>query len=203
MSGTEGLRRAGAEPIADSVWRVRGGPRRSISVFLIEDQGDMTLFDTGIRGMGARLALAASEVGALKQVVLSHAHCDHRGAANEIGAPVLCHPHEVADAQSHGDPAYFDLSALSPLARSMTRFLHARWDGGAVRISDTIAGGDHTAGFEVIDLAGHAPGHIGLWRAADGLALVADAFYRVDPTTGRPRPPLVPPSAFNHTATRP
>jgi glyoxylase-like metal-dependent hydrolase (beta-lactamase superfamily II) len=130
-------------------------------------------------------------------VVLSHAHCDHRGAANELNVPVLCHRDELADAQADGDPAYFDLSALSPLARAMTRFLHARWDGGAVRISDTVAGGDEIAGFEVIDLPGHAPGHVGLWRPVDRLALVADAFYRVDPTTGRPRPPLIPPSAFN------
>jgi glyoxylase-like metal-dependent hydrolase (beta-lactamase superfamily II) len=187
----------GPERIAEGVWRMRGGPRRSISVFLINDGGDITFFDSGIRGMGAKLALTASKLGTPKRVVLSHAHCDHRGAANELALPVLCHRDEIEDAQTDGDPSYFNLGALSLPGRRLTRFLHARWDGGAVRITDTMAEGDRIGPFHVIHLPGHAPGHIGLWRETDRLALTGDAFYRITPTTGRPCPPVTPPSAFN------
>ena len=47
-------------------------------------------------------------------------------------------------------------------------------------------------------LPGHAPGLIGLWRAADRLALVSDCFYTLDPQTGRHGHPRVPHDAFNH-----
>jgi glyoxylase-like metal-dependent hydrolase (beta-lactamase superfamily II) len=66
-----------------------------------------------------------------------------------------------------------------------------------VQIADTVAEGDQIAGFEVVDLSGHAPGLIGLWRAADRLALVSDCFYTLDPQTGRHGHPRVPHDAFN------
>ena len=52
------------------------------------------------------------------------------------------------------------------------------------------------AGFEVVELAGHAPGMIGLWRAADGVALVSDCIYMTD-MHGRPQPPAVPVDPYN------
>ena len=49
----------------------------------------------------------------------------------------------------------------------------------------------------MIDLPGHAPGLIGLWREADRLALTSDTFYTLDPQTGRKGAPRVPHPAFN------
>jgi glyoxylase-like metal-dependent hydrolase (beta-lactamase superfamily II) len=72
------------------------------------------------------------------------------------------------------------------------------WDGGPVKITDTFKEGDEIAGFEVVALPGHAPGLIGLWRAADRLALVSDCFYTLDPQTGIHGRPRVPHEAFNH-----
>ena len=54
------------------------------------------------------------------------------------------------------------------------------WDGGPVRIADTIDEGDEVAGFKVVHLPGHAPGQIGLWRESDRLALSSDCFYVID-----------------------
>lgn len=48
---------------------------------------------------------------------------------------------------------------MVPAIRALHRVLHRRvWDGGPVRISGTVRAGDEIAGFEVVDLAGHAPG---------------------------------------------
>jgi hydroxyacylglutathione hydrolase len=71
------------------------------------------------------------------------------------------------------------------------------WDGGPVTIAATVSEGDELAGFEVVALPGHAPGLIGLWRAADRLALVSDCFYTLDPQTGIPGHARVPHRAFN------
>ena len=126
----------------------------------------------------------------MKRVVLGHAHADHRGTAPYIGAPVFCHPDEVADAESDAAIApYMDLSQL-PVApvRWLYPILLRRWDGGAVKIAGTVAEGDEVAGFRVIHFPGHAPGLIGLWRESDRVALVSDVVYLVDSARLKPLP---------------
>src|ERR687894_53330 len=63
-------------------------------------------------------------------------------------------------------------------------------------MSGTVRGGDEIAGFEVVELDGHAPGLIGLWRAADRVALVSDCFY-LTTMLGRPTVAHVPHEAYN------
>ncbi len=71
------------------------------------------------------------------------------------------------------------------------------FDGGPVKISGTVKEGDEIAGFKVIDLPGHAPGLIGLWRESDRLALVSDCFYTLD-MWGRSCAPSVPAQTYNY-----
>ena len=65
-----------------------------------------------------------------------------------------------------------------------------------MHVDGTVREGDVLAGFEVIDLPGHAPGLIGLWRERDRVALVSDCFYMTD-MHGKPQPPSVPLDAYN------
>jgi glyoxylase-like metal-dependent hydrolase (beta-lactamase superfamily II) len=107
-----------------------------------------------------------------------------------MDVPVLCHPDERADAESDAAiTPYMDLSQL-PVAwvRWIYPFLLRRWDGGAVRIAETVIEGDEVAGFEVIHFPGHAPGLIGLWRESDRVALVSDVVYLVDSARLKPLP---------------
>jgi len=123
-------------------------------------------------------------------VVLGHAHADHRGTAPYMDVPVLCHPDDKADAESDAAIApYMDLSQL-PVAwvRWIYPFLLKRWDGGAVKIADTVIEGDEVAGFKVLHFPGHAPGLIGLWRESDRVALVSDVVYLVDSARLKPLP---------------
>jgi glyoxylase-like metal-dependent hydrolase (beta-lactamase superfamily II) len=71
------------------------------------------------------------------------------------------------------------------------------WDGGPVEISGTVSEGDEIAGFRVIELPGHAPGQIGLYRERDRLALVSDCFYTLDVRTGLKASPRVPHPSTN------
>jgi glyoxylase-like metal-dependent hydrolase (beta-lactamase superfamily II) len=170
------------ERVAEGVWLLRGDLRNSMNVYFIEDEGGVVQFDAGSKAMVRAVRQAADELGGVKRVVLGHAHADHRGTAPSIGAPVLCHPDEVADAESDASIApYMELSEL-PLARArwIYPFLLRRWDGGAVKIDGTVSEGDEVAGFRVIHFPGHAPGLIGLWRESDRLALVSDVIYLID-----------------------
>ncbi len=178
----------GLEKVADGVWLLRGDFRGAMSVYFIEDGDGVVQFDAGTKAMRKAVKAAGDQLGGIKRVVLGHAHCDHRGTAPYLGAPVFCHADDVADAESDAAiPPYFDLSQL-PVAwvRWIYPFLLRHWDGGAVRIDGTVAEGDEVAGFEVLHFPGHAPGLIGLWRESDRVALVSDVVYLVD--SGRLKP---------------
>lgn len=174
------------ERVADGVWIVRGGfPQKVMNVYLLEDEGGLTLFDAGISDMTVALVACAARLGGIKRIVLGHADADHRGAAPSLDAPVYCHP---ADRQAAESPEtfrpYWDLSKLAPHGRLLLGRLLPIWDGGAVQIEGTVQEGEQIAGFKVIDLPGHAPGLIGLYRESDRLALVSDLIYTLDPQTG-------------------
>jgi glyoxylase-like metal-dependent hydrolase (beta-lactamase superfamily II) len=170
-----------------------------MNVYLLVDGDGVTMFDAGISDMTESLGNVAERMGGLRRIVLGHSHADHRGAAAGLGAPVFCHPDEVADAEGDGGMHYFDLDKLeSPLMRRLYRFLLDHWDGGSVSVAGTVSEGDDVVGFEVKHFPGHAPGLIGLWRAEDRLALVSDTLYTldVDSVLAPYGPPRVPHPAF-------
>ena len=113
---------------------------------------------------------------------------------------MLCHPDEVQDAEGSGGFRYWpaDLAGVPPLSKQLQKLLHRyAWDGGPVSIAGTVREGDEIAGFRVIDLPGHAPGLIGLWRERDRLALVSDCFYTVD-LWGRNSAPRAPFETYSY-----
>jgi hydroxyacylglutathione hydrolase len=187
-----------AKLVAEGVWVVQGQPGRC-NVYLIEDGDGVTVYDAGARTMVRTIASAAAKLGGIRRVVLGHGHTDHRGAAPGLGAPVLCHPDAVDDAEGSGGFAYWPegLATLPTPQRQIHRVLHRfAWDGGPVKIADTVREGDELAGFRVVDIPGHAPGQIALWREADRLALVSDCFYTLD-MWGRDCPPKLPEATYN------
>ncbi len=194
------------QPVADGVWVVRGGVIRGFNAYLIEHEGSVTLFDAGIRPMLGGLRAAVRELGLpLRQIVLSHAHIDHRGCAPALGAPVLCHAAEVRDAQGDGGLRYQDFGGLpTAFARQVIPRITPVNDGGPVRIADVLREGDCVAGFEVVGAAGHAPGQIALWRERDGVLLGGDAFATFDLATLRACAPVLGPAAlsFDHEQAR-
>ena len=193
-----GLSGGEAEMVAEGVWVVQGQPGRC-NVYLIEDDGGVTMFDAGARTMTRSLASAGAKLGGIRRIVLGHAHPDHRGAAPGLGVPVLCHPAEVQDAEGDGGRRYWPegLTGLPvPLRYAHRLFMRYAWDGGPVQISGTLDEGDQVAGFEVVHLPGHAPGLIALWRESDRLALSSDCFYVID-MWGRASEAHVPEPMYN------
>jgi glyoxylase-like metal-dependent hydrolase (beta-lactamase superfamily II) len=196
---TAGLVAGEARLVAEGVWVVQGQPARC-NVYLLEEDGGVTLFDAGARTMTRAVATAGAKLGGINRVVLGHGHTDHRGTAPALGVPVYCHADEVEDAEGSGGFRYWPAGlkglplAMRPLHLLMHRFA---WDGGPVKIAGTLAEGDEVAGFKVIELPGHAPGLIGLWRESDRLALSSDCFYTLD-MWGRDSAPRVPMAIYNY-----
>ena len=188
----------GVEEVADGVWKLQGEPGKC-NVYFVRDGDGVLMFDAGARTMVNAVAAAAASLGGLTRIVLGHGHTDHRGTAPSFDVPVLCHPDEVVDAEGTGGWRYWDseLRHLRFPLRQAHKLLHAKaWDGGPVKIGDTVAEGDDVAGFRVVHLPGHAPGMIALWRESDRVALTTDAFYTVD-LWGRASEPQLPPAGYN------
>jgi hydroxyacylglutathione hydrolase len=200
---TGGLGAGEAELVAEGIWVVQGQPARC-NVYLLEDEGGVTLFDAGARTMTRAVSSAAAKLGGIRRIVLGHGHTDHRGTAPALGAPVLCHPDEIEDAEGSGGFRYWPegLAGLPFGHRRVHQLLHRyAWDGGPVKIEGTLTEGDEVAGFRVVALPGHAPGQIGLWRESDRLALVSDCFYTLD-IWGRDIAPHVPMPIYNYDTER-
>ncbi len=190
------------ERIAPGVELLRGGATRTMNVYLIDDRasGGVIVFDAGEASMAPAILAAARRRGGIARVVLGHGDTDHRGSAPALraaGIRIECHCDAIPHAEGTGGRAYWRPELLPPAVRALHGVLHHLWDGGPVTIDGTVAEGDAVAGFEVIELPGHAPGLIGLWRARDRLALVSDAFYMTD-MWGRPTAPMLPLDAYNH-----
>jgi hydroxyacylglutathione hydrolase len=191
--------------IADGVWLLSGGvPVRGFNVYLLRDGEGLTAFDAGTRPMAAPIRSLLG--GQLKKVVLGHAHYDHRGGAGELGVPVYCHPEERADAEGDGGEHYFDEVGEGffgvrgmplPFARFWLPPMINHWDGGPVKIAGTVIEGDEVAGFEVVDLPGHTPGSIALWRSTDRLVLTSDCFYNFGVAIFPKGEPRLPTEHFN------
>jgi hydroxyacylglutathione hydrolase len=199
--GRAARRLAAATPIqiARGVWLLRGGVTRSMNVYLLEDGDRVVVFDAGEKGMAGAIVAAAAPLGGIARVVLSHADTDHRGAAPALArlAPVQCHPDAVAEAQGSGGRSYWRMDLLPRPVRILHGVMHRYvWDGGPVAIAGIVREGDDVAGFEVVELPGHAPGLIGLWRASDRVALVSDCLYATS-MWGRRAAPHVPLDAYN------
>jgi hydroxyacylglutathione hydrolase len=159
----------------------------------------VTLFDGGARTMTRAVASAGAKLGGIRRLVLGHGHTDHRGVAPALGVPVLCHPDEVQDAEGSGGFRYWPpgLAGLPAPMRPLHKLLHRyAWDGGPVKIADTLEEGEEVAGFRVVHLPGHAPGLIALWRESDRLALSSDCFYTLD-LLGRDCAAHLPYSVYN------
>ncbi len=124
------------ERIAEGVWIVRGGfPAKTMNVYLIEDDGGVSVFDAGISAMTDALRGVGAQMGGIKRVVLGHADCDHRGAAPGLQVPVYCHPDDRVAAESRSAfRDYWDFNKLAPYARAIYPKLLTSWDGGAVSV---------------------------------------------------------------------
>ena len=170
--------------VADGVWLVQGGfPQKIMNVYLIEDEGQVTVFDAGIKAMTQRHRLGTRPASAASSaIVLGHGHPDHRGAAPGLGAPVFCHPDEVEDDAGRRRRALLRLLEAR-LVRARRRCRASCAAGTAARCRSRARSRRATTSpaSRWSHLPGHAPGLIGLWRESDRLALVSDTLLHARP----------------------
>ena len=166
------------QELAPGVWQLAGRPRNAINVYLAGD----VLIDAGTRHARRRILrqLAGRPVSAH---ALTHAHPDHQGASHavcvELGLPLWC---GTGDAHAMETPGAIGHSQHPGLVnRLQQRF----WTGPPHAVARRLGDGDEVAGFEVLDVPGHSPGHVAFWRERDRTLILGDVLNNVDPRTGR------------------
>lgn len=175
----------GLVQLAPGVWRIPTLGRSAINSFaFIDDDGTVTLVDTGLKGAPPRLVASLSELGKrptdVSRIVLTHAHPDHQGGAaglrQRTSAPVAIHdddaPYARAGRRPPADPA-------QPLAKVLT-FLAGKQPMAPV--DATFSEGDLlpvAGGLRVLHTPGHSPGHCSFLHEPSGVLITGDALVNL------------------------
>jgi hydroxyacylglutathione hydrolase len=167
--------------IAPDVHQIAVMPRNAVNTYLV----GKVLVDTGMSSSAKKLDAVVREHG-VEAIALTHAHGDHAGSARRLsdthGIPVWvgAADREAAETGKVVTKGAFQKPGLSQVAAVMGNFK-------GFPVARTLAEGDElAAGFEVLDVPGHSPGHVAFWRESDGVLIAGDVFFNMNLFTTAP-----------------
>jgi glyoxylase-like metal-dependent hydrolase (beta-lactamase superfamily II) len=189
--------------VADGIHRIEQDlGERYVAQYLIE--GKM-LVDTGLREMPRAIGAAPADI------FISHADVDHCGGnrlARELwpAARFMCGEADRAWIESNaamlaGNYRWYEAYGFGPSAEDVAFLEHQL--GGDAPVDIGLRGGETlrvvSKRLEVLSLPGHTPGHLGLWDASTGAAIVIDAVLS-DGVYDRAGNRLIPPRYYDAPA---
>lgn len=152
------------------------------NAYLLVDNGDLTLVDTGFFGRADRILEQIEELGyspsAVKRIIITHYHTDHIGSLAELkrvtGAEGIAHP---------ADAPYIDGTLSQPgpvrpqwLSKFLTHFSWL-WSTEPVAVDELVNDGDELpilGGVKILHTPGHTPGSICLYLQNKKLLIAGD-----------------------------
>jgi hydroxyacylglutathione hydrolase len=162
------------EELAPDVWLLDGFPPNAINVYLLGD----VLIDAGT-ALARRRIMRRLGDRPLRAHALTHAHPDHYGSSHAVctalGIPLWCGARDRKAVEAGKVVTKGGRMVPGPRAHPVSRGLEE---------------GDDVAGFTVLDVPGHSPGHIALWRESDRTLICGDVMFGPDAITGRMREPF-------------
>jgi glyoxylase-like metal-dependent hydrolase (beta-lactamase superfamily II) len=177
-----------AYQLAANVWRIPAAPFDFVNVFaLVDDLGQVTMVDTGIKGSTKRTLAGLAAMGKayddVTRIVLTHAHGDHAGGAAKMadlsGASVSIHEADAAWARDGlappRDPTTFSGRLLNWAGSRANGF-------PKVTIGEEFSDGEVlpiAGGLRVVHTPGHTMGHVALLHEASGVLITGDSIWNV------------------------
>ena len=175
-----------AVAVAPGVFRIPTIGSSAVNSFaLIDDDGSVTLVDTGVERAPARIVAGLAALGKrpadVQRILLTHAHPDHAGGAKEMaartGAPIAVHEDDAGFVES-GESPPSDRS--STMGRIFARLQNGRFP--AVAVAEKLGDGqvlDVAGGLRVVATPGHSPGHVSLLHERTRTLITGDAIFNV------------------------
>ncbi|MFJ6669867.1 MBL fold metallo-hydrolase [Actinosynnema sp. NPDC091369] len=156
-------------PLAPGVHQLLGRPPHMVNAYLVED----VLVDAGTPSARKRITRQL-DGRTIAAHVVTHAHPDHFGSSHAVceryDVPLWAGAKDV-EAITTATPVPAPGFAASLLSRMKMPPPHP--------VARGLAEGDEVAGFTVLDVPGHSPGHIALWRDHDGVLICGDVFFNL------------------------
>jgi hydroxyacylglutathione hydrolase len=162
--------------LADDLWMLGGFPPNAINMYVMGD----VLVDAGTRQSGRRIF---RQLGGRKLAghALTHAHPDHQGSSKQVcerlGIELWCGERD-ADAMESGN--------LGQKDHPLNTLIMKAWGGPAHPVARRLREGDEVAGFRVLDVPGHSPGHVAYWRESDRVLIAGDVLNSMNLITAIP-----------------
>ena len=160
--------------LAPDVWKLNGFPPNAINVYVLGD----VLVDAASRHAGRRIfrQIKGHKIAAH---ALTHAHPDHQGASRQVcerlGIELWCGERD-AGAMESGD--------LGQKKNPLNTLIMKAWGGPPHPVARRLREGDEVAGFQVLDVPGHSPGHVAYWRESDRTLVAGDVLNNMNIMTG-------------------
>lgn len=147
-----------------------------INAYLVED----VLVDAGTPAARRRISrqLQGRKIDAH---VVTHAHPDHFGASH-----ALCDEFDLPLWAGQRDVEAIETATPATAPGRLPKLLSHMKMPDPHPVTKGLKEGDEVAGFTVLDVPGHSPGHIALWRDRDGVLICGDVFFRVFGVSGPP-----------------
>jgi glyoxylase-like metal-dependent hydrolase (beta-lactamase superfamily II) len=173
--------------LAENVWRIPTTPFDGVNSFAFaDDDGQVTLVDTGLRRAPARIVAGLAAIGRhpsdVTRILLTHAHADHAGGAAGLsartGGQVAVHADDVPFARRGSGPGA-DTSRTG--GRLATR-LQALMTFPPVEVAEELRDGQIlpvAGGLRMVHTPGHTPGHVSLLHPASGVLVTGDCIFNV------------------------
>ncbi len=151
--------------------------------YLILEPGDLTLVDTGMRGNHKKVLETIARLGFrpqdLRRILITHSDADHYGALDELrratGARTYAGAIEAeAIRQGKSSRPLPDTGLVKVLMSVLGRFLTA----APAPIDEVLTPGDRLpllGGLDVLDSAGHTPGHLSFFSPSTGILFAGDS----------------------------
>jgi len=142
-----------------------------INCFLVREDDGLTLIDTSFAGSAPGIRKAARTLGApIRRIVLTHAHIDHVGSADDLVRELPGIDFFVGQRESRLLTRDFSLDA-GETGKKLLGF-----PGVKSRPAFLLNDGDRVGSLQAVFSPGHTPGHMAYLDVRDGSLIAGDAF---------------------------